>query len=135
MFATPQVLLVCSDPEGRGALAEVVAHFGVTSVSASSVKEALATLAREPIRLVLCDAHPPGGDVRDILAGSRDAPVVVASRLDSWDEYLEAMRWGAFEYIVYPFLRAEVKWILEKALRAVSIESPSVESEDALKTT
>jgi DNA-binding NtrC family response regulator len=137
MFATPQVLLVCSDPEGRGALAEVVAHFGVATVSASSVREALATLAREPIRLVLCDAHPPGGDVRDILAASRTArnvPVVVASRLDSWDEYLQVMRWGAFEYIVYPFRREEVKWILEKALRAVSIESPWVESEDALKT-
>jgi DNA-binding NtrC family response regulator len=137
MFGIPQVLLVCSDPEGRGALAEAVAHFGVTTVSASSVREALATLAGEPIRLVLCDAHPPGGDVRDILAASRtarDIPVVVASRLDSWDEYLKAMRWGAFDYIVYPFRREEVKWILEKALRVVSITSPSVESEEALKT-
>ncbi len=137
MFATPQVLLVCSDPEGRGALAEVVAHFGATTVSAPSVREALATLAREPIGLVLCDAHPPGGHVRDILAASRtahDVPVIVASRLDSWDEYLEAMRWGAFDYIVYPFRREEVKWILEKALRAVSIESSWVETEDALKT-
>lgn len=137
MFATPQVLLVCSDPEGRGALAEVVAHFGVTTVSASSVREALATLAREPIRLVLCDARLPDGNVRDILAASRtarDVSVVVASRLDSWDEYLEAMRWGAFDYIVYPFRREEVKWILEKALRVVSTESPWVECEDALKT-
>lgn len=137
MFAIPQVLLVCSDPGGRGALAEAVARFGVTTVSASSVREALATLAREPVRLVICDAQLPGGNVRDILAASRTAgevPVVVASRLDSWDEYLKAMRWGAFDYIVYPFRRAEVKWILERALRGALVESPEVESEDALKT-
>lgn len=137
MFGIPQVLLVCPESAPRDAFAEVVAHLGLTMVVASSVREALATLSRDPIRLVLCDAHPAGGDVREVLAAcrtARDVPVVVASRLDSWDEYLKAMRWGAFDYIVYPFRREEVKWILEKAFRAVPIKLRTVDSEDAVLT-
>ncbi len=137
MLRIPQILLVSSDPAGRGMLAEAVSHFGVGTVSASSVSEALAILSREAIRLVLCDAQSPGGSVRDILVAGRAArgiPVVVASRLDSWDEYLKAMRCGAFDYIVYPFRREEVRWTLERAFRAVPIKSLPVESEDAVKT-
>jgi DNA-binding NtrC family response regulator len=138
MSASPQVLFISSDPEGRGALSELVTQFGVEAVSASSVKEALSTLSREPIRLVLCDAQLPGGGVRDILAATarraKKVPVVVTSRLDSWDEYLKAMRWGAFDYVVYPFRRDEVQWILERALRGVPIKTVWQEREKALKT-
>ena len=74
---------------------------------------------------MFCEVGLPDGDFRDLLGKvtglAIKVPVVVASRLDDWDAYLEAMQLGAFDYIARPYRQAEVEWIVSRALRMASV--------------
>ena len=116
-----EVLIASSDSEDRQALASILTQQGHAPICASTIGETRAILARERVGLVFCDWHLADGDYRDILAQSRSLKpkvrVVVTSRLADWDEYLEAMKLGAFDVIAAPCRPPEVEWMLVQAKR------------------
>jgi len=120
-----EVLVTCSRSEDRYALARVLVRCGLKPVLSSSVEKSRGLLARRPVRLVFCDDELPDGSVGRLLEEIRKTasriPVVVISRLENWDEYLRAMRLGAFDYISSPIRRAEVERVVAKAIE----ESPA----------
>ena len=120
MVSRPQVLVACSDPDRQRTLLSVLSQCGLEPVTSSTVGEARAILARQPIALVFCAAELPDGTFRDLLrapeAAAAKVPVVVASRVHNTGEYLEAMRLGAFDFIACPYQRAEVERIVTQAL-------------------
>ena len=77
-------------------------------------------LAQEPVALVVCEDSLRDGSYRDLLPVARaakdDVPVVVTSPVDNPEEYLEAMKLGAFDYVADPFTRAELDRIVHNAL-------------------
>lgn len=115
-----EVLVTCFRPEDRHALARMLARCGLKPVLSASVERSRRLLARRPVRLVFCDDELPDGSVARLLEEVRNGhlrvPVVVISRLENWDEYLRAMRLGAFDYISSPLRRAEVERVVAKAL-------------------
>jgi DNA-binding response OmpR family regulator len=118
-----EVLVTCSRPEDRYALARVLVRCGLKPVLSSSVEKSRGLLARRPVRLVFCDDELPDGSVGRLLEEIRRTasrvPVVVISRLENWDEYLRAMRLGAFDYISSPIRRAEVERVVAKAIEEI----------------
>ena len=70
--------------------------------------------------MVFCEGRLRDGSFRDLLRAAEVAearlPVVVASRLAETDEYLEAMRLGAFDFVARPYLQSEVESIVHRAL-------------------
>jgi DNA-binding NtrC family response regulator len=86
-------------------------------MAANSV-EVLAVLAQRPVNLVLCEAALPGGGFRQVIqlmnATGLGIPLVVCSRLGEWDEYLEAMQLGAFDFIAAPYRLSEIEFILNR---------------------
>lgn len=115
-----EVLVTCFRSEDRFVLARILARCGLKPVLSSSVEKSRGLLSRRPVRLAFCDDELPDGSVGQLLeeiekTGSR-VPVVVISRLENWDEYLRAMRLGAFDYISTPIRRAEVERVVTKAL-------------------
>jgi DNA-binding NtrC family response regulator len=116
-----KALVVCSDPDARQSLSRAADHCRVLPLHSSSVRDALAILNRERIDVVLCEDYLEDGNFRDILgAVSRrpaKVPIIVASRLDDWGQYLEAMSAGAFEYVLLPSRQAEVGPDVHIALR------------------
>lgn len=121
MASRQRILLVSADPETRRALSEMVRGTGLECRAAASVAEARAQMARERPALVFCDRRLADGSFRELLRASEvqetNVPVVVASRLGETEEYLEAMRLGAFDFIAKPYHRSEVEWIVHNALR------------------
>lgn len=115
-----QILVACSDPESRQALLGVLVQCGLEPVFFSTVREARAFLSRQRVPLVVCAANLIDGTFRDILHLAEESevkfPVVVASRRDDTDEYLEAMQLGAYDFIACPFRQSEVEWIVSHAL-------------------
>lgn len=115
-----EVLVTCSRAEDRFSLGRILARCGFKPVLSSTVENARGQLARRPVRLVFCEDELPDGSVglllEEIGRASSPVPVVVISRLENWDEYLRAMRLGAFDYISTPIRRAEVERVLSKAL-------------------
>jgi len=68
------VLLVDDEPDAREVMASALESCGATVISASSARDALETLARTDVDLLLCDIAMPGEDgyqlIRDIRAMS-----------------------------------------------------------------
>jgi DNA-binding NtrC family response regulator len=85
------------------------------------LREAVETLRKEPVGLVFCDKSLPDGTYRDLLTAARGLTtrvrVVVTSHQADWDEYLEAMRLGAFDVIAVPCRPTDVEWMVIQAKR------------------
>jgi len=61
------------------------------------------------------------GDYRDLLLAARASKhrtrIVLTARITDGDEYLEAMRLGAFDVISAPCGPTDVEWMILQALR------------------
>src|SRR5579864_8059597 len=68
------------------------------------------------VGLIFCDSHLADGKYQDLLApyGPR---VVVMSRGADWEEFREAMQWGAFDVISAPCRPTDVEWMVIQAKR------------------
>jgi two-component system response regulator PilR (NtrC family) len=123
MMGRTRVLIALADPASRRKLSNLLPQDDVEPVFASTMREARAVLTHEPVALVVCEDSLRDGSYRDLLPVARttrhDVPVVVASRVDNPEEYLEAMKLGAFDFVAQPFTRTEVDRIVHNALNRV----------------
>jgi DNA-binding NtrC family response regulator len=121
MYTPWQILVASSDLESRRALVQILTRQGLDPISASNAAEAKESLQQERIGLVFCDRHLADGSYRDILNVARSCRekvrVVVSSKRADWDEYLEAMRLGAFDVIASPCRPTDVDWMVIQAKR------------------
>jgi DNA-binding NtrC family response regulator len=115
-----EVLVVSSDDEVRRNVAGIVGLYGLEPVLCVTVADSRAVLCRYPICLVVCEDRLADGNYRDLIEAvertSSDAPVIVVSRLADWNEYMNAVRAGAFDYIRLPPRRTEIEWVVKNAL-------------------
>ena len=118
--ACPARLLVADDDAAvRSVLAELLcADYECEAVS--SAEEALALLGSDEFQLVLCDIAMPGMSgleliprVRDI---SPDTLVIVVSGWQEIESAVEALRAGAFDYVVKPFDLEHIQFAVRRAL-------------------
>jgi DNA-binding NtrC family response regulator len=102
-------------------LSNILDKLGVDPLTSSSVRECKELIASERVGLIFCDRLLADGNCYDLLNASRcgrtKARVVVMSSTADWDEFLEAMRLGAFDVIASPCRATDVEWIIIQALR------------------
>jgi DNA-binding NtrC family response regulator len=107
--------------EERRAMCNILAKQGLYPIAASTVRECKEIMAQENVGLIFCARSLADGDYRDLLiaarAGRRRIRIVLATRLTDWDEYLEAIRLGAFDVISAPSRPTDVEWMTIQALR------------------
>ena len=115
------ILVASSDLEGRRALSNILGKLGVDPLTSSTVRECKELIASERVGLIFCDRLLADGNCYDLLNASRGgrtkARVVVMSSTADWDEFLEAMRLGAFDVIASPCRATDVEWMIIQALR------------------
>lgn len=120
MVSHLEVLIACSDPEGRKALTRALAGCDLKPVYAPTVASARSVLARGGVSLVFCATDLIDGRFDEVLRAAkqagREVPVIVASPSADTQKYLEAMRSGAFDYVATPCRKSDVEWIVENAL-------------------
>ena len=116
-----QILVVSDDPDNYMALTIILKRQGWDTLCTSSVSECREVLSLNTFDLAFCDHRLPDGSYLDVLALTHTLkyrlPLVVTSRQADWDQYLEALRHGAFELIVSPPLGSDVLWALTQADR------------------
>jgi two-component system, NtrC family, response regulator PilR len=116
-----QIVVASSDLENRRGLSSILSRQGLDPILISSLAECQDLMEKERIGLIFCDRRLSDGDYRDVLSASRSATdkvrVVVTSKHADWDEYLEAMRLGAFDVIASPCRPTDVEWMVIQARR------------------
>ena len=113
--------MVVSDKiEIQQALASALGLCGLAPIIAKTESEAIAILSHHSIALIFCSDELPGDPINALIRGARrflnQVPVVVVSRLDDWERYLNCLRSGAFDYALYPLARNQVERIVNSAL-------------------
>ena len=115
-----KVLAAGGDPDANRALVNALADVGCEPVAACSVHEAVVALTSNDIAVVFCANELADGTCRDFFRALNlmqwKVPVVITARLGGWDEYLQAMELGAFDFIVPPYRRGEIGRIVRNAL-------------------
>jgi len=116
------VLVVDDDRVGRETLSEAVSEMGHRALDAPNGLAALGLLEHENVDLVLTDLRMPDMDGLELLDHiKRRDPTIFVILLTAYatvNTAVEAMRKGAFNYIMKPIDLEQVKAQLDTALRA-----------------
>ncbi len=86
---------------------------------AHSCREAMSSLMRDRMTVIICEAHLPDGDWKDILSEAQVLPnppyLLVASRFATDRLWAEVLTLGGYDLLVKPFVREEVLRVAELA--------------------
>jgi DNA-binding NtrC family response regulator len=111
------VLLVGFDEETSKNLESTLHECGLARVPHCSLQRTGIALAQRPVSVVLCPEERLSAVMQVVRASGSNARVVAVSRLEDWGHYFDAIRAGAFDYIVYPVRRFEMEWTLKKLIQ------------------
>jgi DNA-binding NtrC family response regulator len=121
MSAPWQIIIASSDPDRLRSLTEILKHQDLEPICTSTVMECRKLLIKETIGLVFCDRNLADGNYSDLIAAGRSvnsiARFVVMSPQADWDEFSDAMRFGAFDVITAPCRPKDVEWMIIQAKR------------------
>jgi two-component system, NtrC family, response regulator AtoC len=106
------VLVIDDEPAAREMLAAAVKNAGYSVEAAASVAEAERKLATGDVDVALCDIQLPDGDGLELFKRTRAAGsetlFVMVTAFASVETAVEALRAGAFDYIMKPMRHSEV---------------------------
>ena len=116
------ILVVDDDRVGRESLAEAVAEMGYCALGASDAAAALRVVERQTVDLVLTDLRMPDVDGLELLRRLRQRDsrifVILITAFATVRTAVEAMKLGAFNYIVKPVDLDQLRAHVENALSA-----------------
>ena len=111
-MAFMHVLVIDDEPAVRQVLAAAVKKCGYSVDQAATAAEAAAKLARGDVDVALCDLKMPDGNGIDLVRNSRaagiDTAFIMVTGFASLETAVEALRAGAFDYIIKPAHNEEV---------------------------
>jgi DNA-binding NtrC family response regulator len=114
-----RVVLAGVDFSGREALMSLLKQNGLEPVPACSLQEAEHLLAQRGTAIAICHATCEGC-LSDFLRANRSSvPVIVCADFYEPRLYLDAMEQGAFDYLIQPYYREGVEWVIANALQRV----------------
>jgi DNA-binding NtrC family response regulator len=121
MTAPWKIVIASSDSNQLSTLAEILKRQELESICTPTVSQCRDVLSKEHVGVVFCDRNLSDGDHKDVIKAARSigsiARIVVTSRQADWDEFLEAMRVGAFDVIASPCRPKDVEWMIVQAKR------------------
>ncbi len=115
-----KALVVDDERKMRRILQMLFERMGIDSVAAETGAEALKRFEAEKIDLVLTDLKMPGMTGLELLGDLRardgEVPVIVLTAYGTVQSAVEAMKLGAFDYVLKPFDLDAVELTIRKAL-------------------
>ncbi|HKF43496.1 MAG TPA: sigma-54 dependent transcriptional regulator [Thermoanaerobaculia bacterium] len=113
-----RVLIVEDDLATRKGLEESIRDLGMEPKSVGTSKEAAKVVEEFDPRLLIVDIHLPDGDGIEILRAARekdpDREGVVITGQGSIDNAIEALRAGAFDYLLKPLRPAQLEVVFNR---------------------
>jgi len=127
-------LLIVDDEQAIcWALKELGEALGHATRTASSAEEAIEVAAEFQPEVIVLDVRLPGMDGLTAMRHLREhvgaAPIIVVTAHGDLETAVEAVRQGAFEYVVKPFDLERARTVIERAARTVKHAAVEVTSE------
>jgi len=118
---TGRILVVDDNPRARQSMAEALAAAGHEVAASASAIEGLQLSGQQTFDVIITDLQMPGMDglafIRALAERKCDAQVVMVTAFASVASAVEAMRFGAFDYIEKPFDVEQLEQLVARALR------------------
>ena len=116
-----RVLVVDDNPRARQSMADALLAAGHEVVASASAIEALKITSGRGFDVIITDLQMPGMDglafIRTLSERRCEAQVVMVTAFASVASAVEAMRYGAFDYIEKPFDVEQLEQLVARALR------------------
>lgn len=123
---TGKILVVDDDALLRDFLNETLNRTGFKVELVSTGEEALEKIKQEDYDIILSDIRMPNMGGMELLATVKkylpDAKVVMMTAYGTVQNAVEAMKLGAFEYVMKPFSLDEIELVLSRALEQKHLE-------------
>ena len=133
-----RILVIDDDHSLREVVRFILDEAGHEVLEAGDGESGLALLERSP-DLVMTDVRMPGIDGMEVLRrvreddGAGSPPVVVLTAHGTVEQAVEAMRLGAFTYLLKPFARDELLMTVDQALHVQELEQDNARLRDLLQ--
>jgi len=125
------VLVVDDDPAMRDGCRRALEKEGVAVLEAGSMRSAFELIGNGPCDVVLLDLKMPdmGGmeGLKRLRSTFRRIPVVVITGYPSVKTAVEAMKWGAVDYLTKPFRAADLRLVVRRALADSGADDDSLQ--------
>lgn len=120
-----RILIAEDDEIVRDVICKFLTQEGYPVVVANDGIAALNLLRLEDVKLVLTDLRMPGADGMEVLRSAVQTnpriAVVLLTAYGTLDTALEAMKEGAYDYIVKPFVMQQLLLVVRNAYRVASL--------------
>lgn len=136
-FSMPKVLVIDDDPIIRDMLQTFLKNEGLEVSIASDGKEGISIIKQEEFDIILTDLIMPNINGIQLLQEASTlnikTPFIVMTAFGTIQTAVEAMRYGAFDYITKPFNLTELSIIIKRALNISKIQIENVLLKKQLK--
>jgi DNA-binding NtrC family response regulator len=126
-----QILVVDDEPLMCRSLSEVIRRAGYEVFTANNGYEALEFIQQESISVIITDMNMPKMDGIEVLRQAKvivpNVAVIMVTGYATVDSAVEAMKYGALDYITKPFSPSRINALIEKAISQVSTYTPQLE--------
>ena len=133
-------ILIAEDEEiVRDVISKFLTGEGYRVITANDGLSAIKLLRLEDIKLVLSDLRMPGADGMEVLRTAMQVnpkiSVVLMTAYGTLDTALEAMKEGAYDYIVKPFVMQQLLLVVRNAYRMAALFEENDKLSNQLKET
>jgi DNA-binding NtrC family response regulator len=133
-----RILIVDDHREIRSILEEYLREEGYQADGASDGQEALAMQKAEPFDLIITDLNMPGMTgielIKEITKDDYTTEFIIITGYASLDTAIEAVKAGAFDYIVKPFRIEELKVVIKNVKDKILLKKANKQLFDKLKS-
>ena len=130
-----RILVVDDHVKSRESMADILQHTGFDVECCASAVEALALLERRQVDVIISDLKMPAMTglefLRTLDQRSCEAPVILVTAYATIASAVEAMRYGAFDYIEKPFDADRLESLVRRALQITTSGRPIRATPDA----
>lgn len=110
-----KILVADDEPLMRKFCAETLRRLGKEVSEAENGLQAIHLLEKEPFDLIISDVKMPFKTGLDVLKAAKQTLVILTTAYGSIESAVEAMKLGAFHYLIKPFSPDALEGVLEKA--------------------
>jgi len=132
-----KILVAEDDDIVRDVIVKFLTGEGYSVIVANNGIEAVEMLRLEDIKLVLSDLRMPGADGMEVLRSAvrinPNIAVVIITAYGTLDTALEAMKEGAYDYVVKPFVMQQLLLVVRNAFKMALLTEENIKMADELK--